>query len=114
MRARTCARSRLRVTGSQSTNTGVAPARTIMLSTVKKLCADVITSPPGPIPQSCNATSTAAVAEVSTRTGRRSQKADSCASNFCTQGPLAMWPERRTASTPAMVVSSSSGLANLR
>ena len=38
--ASTAARSMLRVTRSQSTNTGLAPTLAIMLSTVKKLCAD--------------------------------------------------------------------------
>ena len=88
--ASTAARSRLRVTRSQSTNTGVAPTLTIMLRTVKKLWAHVITSSPGPIPASCSATSTAAVAEVRTRTGRPLQKSESDASNRRTQGPLAM------------------------
>ena len=112
--ASTAARSMLRVTRSQSTNTGFAPTLTIMLRTVKKLCAEVITSSPGPMPQSCSATSTAAVAEVSTRTGRPPQKADSAASNCRTQGPLVSCPERRTSPTPAMVASSSTGPANLR
>jgi hypothetical protein len=114
MAASAAARSMLRVVSSQSTNIGFAPTLTIMLSTVKKLCAEVMTSSPGPMPQSCSATSTAAVAEVSARTGRPSQKRDSSASNFCTHGPLAMCPERSTSVTPATVSSSMSGLANLR
>jgi len=104
----------LRVTRSQSTNTGVAPTLTIMLSTVKKLCAPVITSSPGPTPQSCSATSIAAVAEVSTRTGRPPQNPSSCRSKRVTQGPLVIWPERRTPATPVIVASSKSGPANLR
>ena len=71
--ASTWSRSMLRVTRSQSTNTGVAPTFTIMLRTVKKLCADVITSSPGPMPATCSATSTAAVADVSAFTGRPPQ-----------------------------------------
>jgi hypothetical protein len=85
-----------------------------MLSTVKKLSAHVITSSPAPMPQSCSATSQAAVAEVSTFTGLPPQNADSAASNFCTHGPLAMWPERSTSATPAIVASSRTGPANLR
>jgi hypothetical protein len=46
--ASTCARSTLRLTRSQSTNTGLAPTFAIMLSVVKKLCAGAITSSPGP------------------------------------------------------------------
>ena len=114
MRASTCARSMLRVTRSQSTKTGVAPTLTIMLRTVKKLCAHVMTSSPGPISASCSATSTAAVAEFRTRTGRPSQNRESSRSNASTQGPLVMWPERKTWATSAIVSSSSSGLANLR
>ena len=85
-----------------------------MLSTVKKLCADVITSSPGPMPASCSATSTAAVAEVMAFTGRPPQNADSARSNACTRGPLVIQPERSTSATPAMVASSSTGPANLR
>src|SRR5574340_345557 len=103
----------LRVTGTQSTKTGVAPTLAIMLSTVKKLCAQVITSSPGPMPASCSATSIAAVAEVSTRTGRPSQCAESATSKRSTHGPLVMCPERRTSAAAATVASSSSGLANL-
>src|SRR5512135_125782 len=114
MRASTWPRSMLRVTGSQSTNTGVAPTFTIMLRTVKKLCAQVITSLPGPMPASCSAISTAAVAEVTTRTGRPPQNSDSAASKRSTQGPLVMWPERSTSPTAAIVASSIRGLANFR
>src|SRR5215831_2664188 len=103
----------LRVTRSQSTNTGVAPTLTIMLSTVKKLCAQVITSSPGPTPASCSATSTAAVAEVSAFTGRPPQNSDSDRSNVWTHGPLVIQPERSTLPTPATVASSSTGPANL-
>src|SRR5487761_2286710 len=112
MRASTWPRSMLRVTRSQSTNTGVAPTLTIMLSTVKKLWAQVITSSPGPMPASCSAISTAAVAEVTARTGRPAQKSDSAASKRSTQGPLVMCPERSTSPTAAMVASSMTGLAN--
>ncbi len=112
--ASTAARSRLRVTRSQSTKTGVAPTLTIMLRTVKKLWALVITSSPAPMPASCSATSTAAVADVSTRTGRPPQNSESDSSNRRTHGPLARCPDRRTSPTPAMVASSSTGPANLR
>src|SRR6185437_14149503 len=112
IRASTAARSMLRVTRSQSTNTGVARARTIMFRTVKKLWPQVITSSPGPISASCSATSTAAVADVSTRTGRPSQNSDSAASKRSTKMPLAMWPERSTSPAAAIDASSSNGLAN--
>ena len=80
---------------------------------MKKLWPQVITSSPGPMPASCSATSTAAVADVSTRTGRPPQNADSAASKRSTQAPLVMWPERSTSATAAIVASSISGLANL-
>ena len=85
--ASTCARSMLRVTRSQSTNTGVAPTLTIMLSTVKKLCAHVMTSSPGPTPATCSATSTAAVADVKAFTGRPPQKVGERALEFLQPRP---------------------------
>ena len=66
----------LRVTRSQSTNTGLAPSLDDHVENGEEALAPVITSSPGPMPQSCNATSIAAVAEVSTRTGRPPQNAD--------------------------------------
>ena len=50
MRAATAARSRLRVPGSTSTNTGVAPTLTIMFGAAKNVIAGVMTSSPGPMP----------------------------------------------------------------
>src|SRR4030095_13321338 len=70
-------------------------------------------SPPGPTSASCSATSTAAVADVSTRTGRPPQNCDRSRSKFSTQGPLAICPERKTSATPAIVSSSRYGAANL-
>ena len=64
------------------------------------------------MPHSCSAISTAAVADVTTRTGRPPQNVDSAASNRSTHTPLVMWPERSTSPTAAIVSSSSSGLAN--
>ncbi len=63
----------LRVARSTSTNTVVAPVRSITLAVAKKLCAGVITSSPGPTPMSSSATCIAAVAEVSVRTGRAAE-----------------------------------------
>src|SRR4029077_17193694 len=83
-----------------------------MLRTVKKLWPQVMISSPAPISSSCSATSTAAVADDRTRTGRPSHNVESAASNRSTQGPLVMWPERRTSPTAATVASSIKGLAN--
>ncbi len=61
--ASVAARSWLRVTRSQSTNTALAPTISMTLAVAKKLCAEVTTSSPGPMPATCNAT-------CSARTGR--------------------------------------------
>ena len=61
-------RSMLRVTGSTSTRTGRAPTRRTTFALAAKVMAGTITSSPGPMPQTCNATSRAPVAEVKVRT----------------------------------------------
>ena len=114
MRAATWARSRLRVPGSTSTNTGTAPTFTIMLGAAKNVIAGVITSSPGPMPATCSASSRAAVADATTRTGRPPASVESAASNALTLGPLVIQPERSTAATSAMVASSSVGRAKGR
>ena len=63
-------RSILRVAGSASTNTGVAPMARITLAVATQLKGQVITSSPGWTPATRSAISSAAVAEVTTRTGR--------------------------------------------
>ncbi len=63
MRASAAARSMLRVVGSTSTNTGVAPTLTIMLGAAKNVIDAVMTSSPGPIPAMRSAISSAAVAD---------------------------------------------------
>ena len=69
IRATTAARSRLRVPGSTSTNTGVAPTLTIMFGAAKNVIAGVMTSSPGPMPHTVSASSSAAVADDTQRTG---------------------------------------------
>src|SRR5438270_13905288 len=71
-----------------------------------------MTSSPAPIPANWSATSTAAVADASVRTGRPAQNCESARSNVSTHGPLVIWPERNTSATPAIVASSISGPAN--
>ena len=66
--------SMLRVTGSTSTNTGRAPARTITLAVDTQDSGEVITSSPGPMSASASAISMAPVAELITRTGRPPQR----------------------------------------
>ena len=60
----------LRVVGSTSTNTGGAPTASTTLAGATQLNGLVITSSPGPTPATRNAISSAAVAELATRTGR--------------------------------------------
>ncbi len=114
IRAAVAARSRLRVPGSTSTNTGVAPTLTIMLGAAKNVMDGVITSSPGPMPATCSAISSAAVADDTTRTGRPPTVAASAASNAFTLGPLVIQPERSTSATSATVASSSVGRENGR
>ena len=109
-----CARSRLRVSRSQSTNTGLAPTLVIMLAAAKKVCVGVITSSPAPMPHSCRATSIATVADVIERTGRPPQYTESDFSNASTFGPLAIQLLRMTSATQAIVASSITGRANGR
>ena len=63
-------RSMLRVAGSASTNTGVAPTARIAFAVPTQDSGVVRTSSPGPIRQRRSASSSAALAELSTRTGR--------------------------------------------
>ena len=104
----------LRVPGTTSTNTGVAPTFTIMLGAAKNVIDAVITSSPGPMPQMRSASSIAPVADDSTRTGRPPASVESPASNAFTLGPLVIQPERRTWPTSAIASSSIVGRAKGR
>lgn len=99
-------RSRLRVAGSISTNTGRAPTSRITLLVATQDSGVVITSWPGPMPAIRSAISIVQVPELNTRTGRPPQYAESLASNAFTFGPEVIQPERRTSATPAIVASS--------
>jgi hypothetical protein len=104
-----CSRSMLRVTGSMSTSTGVAPTSRITLAVATQVSGVLITSSPGPTPARRSATSSVAVPELKARTGRPPQIAESAASKACTFGPLVIQPERSTSQTAAMVSSSIDG-----
>ncbi len=114
MRAATAARSTLRVPGSTSTNTGVAPTLTTIFGAAKKVIAGVMTSSPGPMPHTYRANSSAAVADDTQRTGRPPTYSDRAASKALSLGPLVIQPERSTSATPAIVASSSAGRAKER
>lgn len=93
-------RSRLRVTGSMSTNTGVAPVSRITLLVATHDAGVVITSSPGPTPAIRRPISSVAVPELNTRTGRPPQYSDSAASKRWHCGPVVIQPERSTSATP--------------
>ena len=112
--ASTASRSRLRVTGSMSANTGRAPTSSTMFDVETQVSGDVITSSPSPMPAMRSAISIVQVPELNARTGRPPQYADNAASNSLTFGPDVIQPERSTSTTPAMVASSRVGRVNGR
>jgi hypothetical protein len=61
MRAATLAGSRLKLSGSMSANTGVAPTMEIASAEAKKVNGVVITSSPGPMSSARNASTSASV-----------------------------------------------------
>ena len=101
-----CAMSRLRLASSTSTNTVLAPLRSIRLPVTKKLCAGVITSSPAPTPSISSATCIAAVAEVNVRTGRAPKRFESVFSNAATRGPVTSQRLRSVSLTAAIIASS--------
>src|SRR5471032_2721434 len=102
----------LRVMGSMSANTGVAPTSRMTLAVATQEIGVVITSSPGPIPAMRKAISMVQVPELNVRTGRPPKNSDSCASKAWTLGPLVIQPERNTSPTAAIVASSMVGLEN--
>ena len=79
--ASTFFRSILRVIGSISANTGVAPTSRITLAVATQEIGVVMTSSPAPIPAMRRAISMVQVPELNVRTGRPPKYADNCASN---------------------------------
>ena len=102
----------LRDTRSTSTNTVVAPVRSITLAVQKKVCAALITSSPGPTPSISRAICIAAVAEVTARTGRPPTYSDRPFSKAAICGPLAIQGLRSVSATAATIDSSIVGRAN--
>ena len=68
--ASTLSRSMLRVTGSMSANTGVAPTSRITFAVATQEIGVVMTSSPAPMPAMRNAISIVQVPELKVRTGR--------------------------------------------
>ena len=109
MAASTASRSMLRVRGSISTKTGLAPTATTTLAVATQVTAVVMTSSPGPMPAMRKATSMVAVPLEKARTGRPPNSAESCASKASTFGPEVIQPEASTRPTSAMVSASMCG-----
>ena len=109
MAASTLSRSMLRVTGSMSTKTGLAPTVSTTLDVATHEIGVVMTSSPGPMPAMRSATSIVAVPLAKVRTMRPPKYSDSAASNAATFGPEVIQPERSTSATAAMVASSMVG-----
>ena len=107
--ASSLSRSMLRVPGSMSANTGVAPTSMMTLAVATQEIEVVITSSPGPMPAMRRAISMVQVPELKVRTGRPPKYSDSLASSSATFGPLVIQPERSTSPTALMVASSMVG-----
>ena len=82
-----CATSMFQVSGSLSTSTGFAPARTICAMHETIVNAGMITSSPGPIPSASTAASSAAVPLHTAMPCLRPTRAAKRSSNCLTNGP---------------------------
>src|SRR5580692_1575502 len=107
-------RSIVRVTGSMSTKTGLAPTSRTTLLVATQVSGVVITSSPCFTPAIRSAISIVQVPELKARTGRPPKYSESLASKAFTWGPEDSHPERRTSATPAIVASSIVGLVKGR
>src|SRR5437763_9269959 len=87
----------LQVTGSMSTNTGVAPSRTMTSAVAMKVNGVVMTSSPGLSPRAISAISSASVPEATVMQWRAPQYSASLASSSATSGPMMYWPWSSTA-----------------
>src|SRR6266498_3050328 len=96
--ARTAAGSRLRVSGSTSTNTGSAPQRTIELADAKKLNGVVITQSPRPTPAAASASHNASVPEAQPTASAASANSAISLSSASTSGPSMNCCEAQTRS----------------
>ena len=80
--------SMLYVSGSMSTNTGLAPVRQIEPAVAKNVYGEVITSSPGPIPRAINGNRSASVPDAQPIPRATPQYSASSASSFSTSGPI--------------------------
>ena len=88
MAARTASGSRLYVTGSISTSTGVAPTRDTHPAVAKKEYVLVTTSSPGPMPSAISTASSASVPDDTLTASGTSRAAISSRSSPSTSGPM--------------------------
>jgi hypothetical protein len=87
----------LQVTGSMSTNTGVAPSSTMASAVAMKVKGVVITSSPRPTPSAISAISNASVPEATVMQWRAPVYRARRSSSSATSGPMMYWPWSRTA-----------------
>src|SRR5215813_971515 len=99
----TRAGSRLNVSGSISTRTGRAPARTIALEEAKKLKDVVITPSPGPMPAATSANQRASVPEAHPTASLAPVKLTISRSNASTSGPRMKCCDEQTRSIAARI-----------
>ncbi len=87
------ARSRVYVTGSMSTKTGVAPAIMIVVAEATNENAGVMTSSPGPTPSAVNASRSASVPEATPSAQGTPHRAASSCSSALPSAPSTNWLE---------------------
>src|SRR5450759_4179236 len=108
--ASSLSRSMLRVTGSMSANTGVAPTSSITFAVATQEIGVVMTSSPAPMPAMRRAISMVQVPELKVRTGRPPKYSDNLASNASTFGPLVIQDKVNVPANAAMVAAAMIGL----
>ncbi len=82
----------LQVSGSMSTNTGVAPSSTMVSAVAAKVNGVVTTSSPGFRPSAISEISSASVPLATVTQCFAPVKAASAASSSATSGPMMYWP----------------------
>ncbi len=98
----------LKVTGSMSTNTGVAPTSAMVLADATNEKAEVMTSSPGPTPSARRARSSASVPELTPMPCRAPVASASSRSSARPSGPMM---NQADASTPSAAARSSDARA---
>src|SRR6188508_3258392 len=89
----------LRVSGSTSTSTGVAPTWWMTPTVAENVRGVVMTSSPGPTPRVARAVCRAAVQELTPRAAGAPTRAANSDSNRWDLGPVVIQPDRRVSTT---------------